>query len=257
LLDGREFSAGDREDTPPVVVVNATLARRYWPGQNPLGRKVRVDGKWREVAGVARDIKYLYLDEAPEPYLYLPLVQSFWPQVTLHIRAAEEGALRAQTVQQELRRLDPNLPVFDVRTMRDNMAFSLLGYSISTSLLGGTGLLGLVLAAIGTFGLVSYSVTQRRREIGVRLALGAQRRDIERLVTGEGARLAALGIVLGLAGSALATRWLSALLYGVSPIDPATFAAAALFLGGVALLASYLPARRASAVDPVQALRCE
>ncbi len=257
ILKGRVFTARDDRSADNVVVVNETMARHFWPGRDALGRRLRTAGRWRTVVGVVRDIKYLNLTEAPRPYLYLPLAQNYSPDMTLHVRTAADPVTLLRTLESVIRELDPNLPVFGVRTMSEHVQFSLAGYTLAVLLLTRAGLLGLLLASVGLYGVISYSVTQRRHEIGVRMALGALPGDALRMILGQAARLALLGTALGLVAATMVTRLLARLLYGVSPTDPGTFIAVAALLLTVALLACFLPARRATRIDPAQALRWE
>lgn len=257
VVHGREFTAHDVQDSPDVVIVNETMARRFWPGQDPLGRKLRTGGRWRQVVGVVRDIKYLTLTEAPEPYFYLPFGQNYTGDMTLHVRTEGDsgnviGSLRAQ-----FHALDPNLPVFDVRTMTDYLQFSLSSYGLASMLLTYIGLLGMLLSTVGLYGVTSHNVAQRTYEIGVRMALGAQAKDVSLLILKHGIRLVILGVGVGFALALAATRFFAHLLHGLNPRDPSTFGAVMLFLSFVTLMACSLPAWRASRVDPLVALRHE
>ncbi|HEV2705012.1 MAG TPA: ABC transporter permease [Pyrinomonadaceae bacterium] len=260
LLRGREFTAEDREQAPPVVVVNETLARRLWPNEEAIGKRVSLEGRagtFAEVVGVARDGKYASLGEQARPFVYQPMLQSYSPRMTLVVRTKEDPRGVAGTVRNQLRALEPKLPVAEARTLAEQVALSLFPARVAAWLLGSFGLLALALAGVGIYGIVSYSVSQRTHEIGVRLALGAQGRDVLRMVVGEGLRVVGLGIAVGLALSLAATRLVASFLYGVSPTDFATFTVIPLLLAAVAFLASYIPARRAAKVDPMTALRYE
>lgn len=256
-LQGRGFTPRDDDKAADVAIVNETMARHFWPSQEAIGLRIRTDGRWRQVIGVVRDIKYLTLTEAPQPYLYLPLAQNYSSDMILHVRTGSDPVALLKTLQNEIRALDPNLPVFGTRTMSEHMQFSLAGYALAALLLTRTGLLAMLLASVGLYGVISYSVTQRTHEIGVRMALGAQPDNVLRLIVAQGVQMALLGMLFGLAGALAGTRLLSGLLYGVSPIDPATFASVAGLLLAVALAACYIPARRATRVDPLVALRYE
>jgi len=260
LVRGRDFSDADRKGATGVVVLNETLAAMLWPGQDALGKRVSVsgpDGSFLEVVGVARDGKYRSLGEAPHPYIYQPVLQSYDPKMTLIVRTTGEPQSVAAAVREQIRGLDANLPVADVSTLRDQVDLSLFPSRVAAWTLGSFGLLALLLAAIGIFGVVSYSVAERTREIGVRMALGAKQKDVLRLVLGEGLAMIAVGIAAGLLLAFGSTRVLAGFLYGVGATDPLTFLGVPLLLGFVALVASYLPARRAVKVDPLVALRYE
>jgi predicted permease len=260
LLRGRDFTDADRKGAPEVVVVNETLALTLWPGEGALGKRVSVsgsEGPFLEVVGIARDGKYRSLGETPHPYIYQPLLQSYDPKMTLVVRTTGEPQSVAGAVREQIRALDPNLPVSEVQTLRDQMDLSLFPSRLAAWILGGFGVLALLLAAIGIYGVVSYSVAQRTREIGVRIALGAKETDVLRLVLGEGIFVIAIGLGLGLLLAAAATRVIAGYLYGVGATDPLTFAGVPLILGLIALVASYMPARRATKVDPIEALRYE
>jgi predicted permease len=261
LVRGRDFTEADREGAPGVAVVNETLAALLWPGEDPLGKRVSftgAGGPFLEVVGVARDGKYRSLGDRSRPYIYRPLMQSYEPRMTLVVRtsAADPHAL-VGAVREQLRGLERNLPVADVRTLEEQFDLSLLPARVAAWTLGGFGLLALALAAIGIYGVVSYTAAQRTREIGVRMALGARRRDVLRLILGEGMSMVGVGLGLGLLLSFAVTRVLGGFLYGVSASDPLTFVGVPALLGAIALTAGYLPARRAAKIDPMVALRYE
>jgi predicted permease len=257
LRRGREFTPQDREGAPGVAVVNEAFARRYWPGQDPLGKKVRRGPAEFTVIGLARDGKYRTLGEDPLPFLYFPLDQVYSTSVTLHVRTAGDPAALLGSVRREIQSLDRDLPLYEVKTMRDHLGIAMLPARLAASLLGGFGVLALALAAIGIYGVMSYSVAQRTREIGIRMALGADRRRVLNLVVGQGMLPALIGAILGLAAAVGVTRFAAGFLYGISATDILTFAGVTGLLAAVALAASYLPARRATRVDPVVALRYE
>jgi predicted permease len=260
LVRGRDFTDADREGSPQVAVVNETLAAMLWPGEDPLGKRLSFEGAhgpFLEVVGVARDGKYRSLGDRERPYVYSPVFQSYRPKMTLVVRTAGEPTALAGAVREQLRALDPNLPVAEVRTLGEQFDLSLLPARMAAWSLGGFGLLALLLAAMGVYGVVSYSVAQRTREIGVRVALGAGTRDVLRLVLGEGFSVVGLGLGLGLGLAFAATRLFQSFLYGVGATDPLTFVGVPALLGAIALAAGYLPARRATKVDPAVALRHE
>jgi predicted permease len=261
LVAGRDFTAEDRPGSLPVVIVNETLARRFWPGRNPLGRRIVTGGEPHEafeVVGVARDGKYLRLTEPARPFAYFPILQrgSHLAETTLLVRGAP-GVAMAQQVRAAARALDPALPLFQPRSLEDALRESTTDRRQGTLLLAAFGTLALALAAVGLYGVIAYAVTQRRREIGVRLALGASRRDVVALFVSRGFRLAAYGVAIGLPLAAAVTHLLSRLLYGVTPMDLTTLVGASSLLMAIAILASGLPARRAARIDPMEALRNE
>jgi putative ABC transport system permease protein len=263
LLRGRQFTAADLPGTTRVAIVNETMARRLWRGEDPVGKTVWLGCDvtrprvMAEVVGLARDAKYRELDESPRPMVYRPLAQSWVGFVGLIAEtAAEPGAFTAP-LRETLRSLDPTLRVYEIRTLEQYASESLWKVRWQATLLGSFGLLGMVLAAVGLYGVIAYTVAQRTQEIGVRMALGAQRSDVLWMVLARGLRLTSIGIAIGLALSASFTPMLRSFLYGLSPFDPVTFAGVALGWTGIAMLASYSPARRATLVDPVTALRWE
>ena len=260
LTRGRDFTATDDAAAPRAVIVNETLARLYWPGEEPLGKRLRFDdgpeAPFHEVVGVARDGKYRTLGETPRPYLYTAYAQDGDSMLTLVVDAPAEVRALAD-VRRLLDELDPNLPIFESKTLSEHLEIMLFAPRMGAALLASMGLLGLLLASIGLYGVVAYSVSQRTREVGVRMALGAERRDVLRLILGEGMGLVAIGAVLGVGAALLATRVLEGILYGVRPSDPLTYAVVPAVLLAVALLAHVLPARRATGIDPLRALRYE
>lgn len=259
LVRGRGFTLQDAPGTRPVVVVNEAFVRRFWPGRDGLGEAIVLP--WRdgevtlEVIGIARDGKYNSLGESPTPYVFYPHRQLYRSQMAVVVRARADVAALGPEVRKLVQSLDPTIAVYDAKTLDAHLGTALYPARAAATLLGLTGVLALVLAAIGLYGVLSYLVALRTREIGVRLALGARREDVLRLVVGRGLRLAGIGLAIGLALSAGVTRFASFLLYGTSPLDPATFTAVVALLLGVALLAAWVPARRALAVEPVVALR--
>jgi predicted permease len=260
LLSGRGFDARDGEaGARPVVVINETMARRFWPGQDPVGRSVQMkkDGPPIEIIGVARDIKYYSLGEEPLPYLYGSFSQFYSPSVTLHVRTAGDPRLMARALKEEVEGLDPNVAVTGVTTLAELRQSSLFASWLMAMVSTLFGLLAVGLTALGLYGILSYSVSLRRREVGIRMALGAQAGDIFKLIVRQGLTITLAGIGVGMAGSLAVTRFLSSMLFGVSAADPLTFAAIAALLMAVAFVACFLPARRATSVDPIIALRHE
>jgi predicted permease len=257
LRAGRTFVPADGPAARPVAVVNRALAERLWPGADPLGRHLRHATIDRVVVGVVGDTKVRRLTEDAPPQLYLPLAQSHSPRVRVLLRTDGDLALAAAAMRREAAALEKDLPVTDVAPLGDVLAFALFPQRMAGAISSALGGLGLGLAMTGLYGVVAWSVSRRMREMGVRLALGATRRDLVVLVLVQGMRLALAGIVLGALGGAVLAQGLRSLLPGVSPTDPGTFAGIAAAMGAVALLASYVPARRAAGVDPMRALRHE
>ncbi|MGH9778816.1 MAG: ABC transporter permease [Candidatus Acidiferrales bacterium] len=259
LRQGRFFDHRDASSAPRVVIVNQTAAQRLWPQDNAIGKRIRLLG-WEgfaEVVGVVGDIKHNGLSAPPSMDAYLPYGQSPWSHLRLTLRTSIDHAVVLSAVRAEVRALDADMPVFAVRPFQQVLDETLGERRLTLLTLGLFAGLSVVLAAVGLYGVMAFMVTQRTREIGVRLALGARRSDILRLVVGQGTRLALVGVGFGLIGGLALTRFLASLLFGISTTDPATFAVVAGLLLGVALLASYLPARRAMRVDPMVALRYE
>jgi len=258
LLEGRDFTSQDDAQSPPVAIVNEAFARRFWPGETPIGKRFNfTTGKWIEIVGVAQNGKYSSLAEPPNPFVYLPLAQNYESKVTLIARGAGNPHLLTATIRKEIHGLDENLPLYDARTMLEHMDLPLAPARAAATALGGFGVLALLLAAVGVFGVMSHAVTQRTREIGVRIALGAGSKEIFRLIVGQGALLVGIGVGIGLVGAGLGTRLLASLLFGMSALDPLTFVGVTGLLAATAFLACYLPARRATKVDPMVALRQE
>jgi predicted permease len=261
MLRGRAFGAGDGADAPAVVVVDETLAARYWPGQSAIGKRLHVAGRpdtaWATVVGVAARVSSAALDAPEQPQIYLPHTQRTRSSAHLVVRAAGDPLALLPAVRRAVRDADPALPMGDVRTMARVVGDSVAPRRFTALLLSAFGLAALLVASVGLFGVVSYAVGQRERELGLRMALGARAGDVVRMVVREGVVLAAAGVGLGAAGALALGRSLSTLLYGVQATDPATFAGVTLLLAGVALLASYAPARRAARVDPAVTLRAE
>jgi macrolide transport system ATP-binding/permease protein len=257
---GREFDQTDQKDSPRAVVVNEELAARLWPGDpDPAGKRLFVSNpeRPRVVVGVAKNALYRTLGESPRPMMYQSLNQRYDSYMTLVVRTEGDPEALVKSIRQEIAALDRQLPVASVRTLRQHMTWALLGTRMGASLALAFGLLALALAAAGLYSVMAYTVSQRTREIGIRMALGAQARDVLRLVAGQGLALTAVGLALGLLAALAATRVLTSILYGVSATDPLTFAAIASLLFAVALLACYVPARRATKVNPTEALRYE
>jgi putative ABC transport system permease protein len=261
---GRGVAASDVATAPPVVVVNETTARRYWAGEDPVGRRIgwRVGGPqdpmvWREVVGVVGDVRHAGLAEPAEAEIYLPYAQSPSSLICLTVRMSGRQALPAQAIQQAVWSFDKDQPVLAVMPLEQLAAESITMRRVSTLLLGFFAAVAVLLAALGLYGVMAHAVARRTHEIGIRMAIGARSADVLAMIVGRGVSLAALGAGIGLLASLGLTRLLASLLYGVSPTDPTSFAAVAVFLLAVAALASYIPARRAARVDPAEALRYE
>jgi predicted permease len=260
LVRGRDFLERDDESSVRVAVVNESLARRSWPGEDALGKRFTLSGRDDapiQVIGIVRDAKYRRLGEESMPFAFLPLKQSYSGLATLIIRTSNRESLVIAASREVFHQSDPHLPVFDIRTMSQHVRSALLPTLMAASMLGVFGALSLVLAAIGIFGVTSYTVSQRTHEIGVRMALGARRGDVLGLLLKDGMSLVSMGIALGLAGAAVLARLMSTLLSGVSATDVTTFAGISLVLIAVSLFACWLPANRASRIDPMEALRYE
>jgi predicted permease len=257
LVAGRDFAPEDDGRGMRVAVVNETMARRYWPGRDALGGRFRVHGSWVSVVGVAKNGVYRDVGEPPAPWFFLPLYQSYRPAMTLALRSGGDPSLLAAPVTELARELDPSLALFGVRSFEDHLQATDFRQRLGSRALGLFGVLGLVLAAVGLYGVLSFTVAQRTREIGIRMALGGARRDVFRMVLGQGLRVAAVGLALGVALAAAGARALGSLLVGVGALDVPTFAGVVATLSAVALLACALPARRATRVDPIRALRHE
>jgi putative ABC transport system permease protein len=262
LLRGRWFNSADTANAQTVAVINETLARRIWPGEDPLGKRLRTGrpemrSPWLEVVGVVADVKSYGVESATPLQTYVPIAQSPPTNFWLVARTTGEPLQAAAGVERAIHSIDKDLPVSSVRPMDQLLGNSLAARRLTLVLMGSFAALALLLAAIGVYGVVSYSVRRRIHEIGVRMALGAQRRDVLKLILAQGARVALIGVAIGLGGALALTRWMETLLFETRPNDPLTFTVTAAALALVALFACYLPARRATKVDPMIALRRE
>ncbi|MBA3806531.1 MAG: ABC transporter permease [Acidobacteria bacterium] len=260
LVRGRDFSPEDRAGAPGVAIVNETMGRRFWPGQDPLGKRVSVNGSegpYLEIVGVVKDGKYVTLGEEPLPFFSIPFLQNYESSMTLLVRGTGDPKALIPILRGEVQALDKSVPVTGVKTMTEQVSLSLLPARIASTLLSIFGLLALLLAAVGIYGVISYAVSQRTREIGIRMALGARTSDVLKLVVGQGLMLALIGVSVGLVTAFALTRFLASLLYGISATDLLTFTVVPVLWLVVALIASYVPARRATKVDPMVALRYE
>jgi putative ABC transport system permease protein len=261
VLRGRTFTAQEAAENRPVVVISEALARKYFPGEDPVGRRIAVEMQenppMMEIIGVVGDVRYDKLDGELYPMAYETMPQLTYNAMTFVVRADGDPLALASAARREVQQIDADLPLADVRTLQSWIGESVSRTRFGTLLLAVFAAVALLLAAVGIYGVMSYSVAQRQHEIGIRMAMGAQRRDVVRLVVGHGLILTGVGIALGAIGAFALTRLIAGLLYGVSASDPAIYAAVALLLAAVALLACYVPARRATRVDPMEALRYE
>jgi putative ABC transport system permease protein len=266
LVRGRFFTARDDRTAPEVVIINEALAKRYFGGQDPVGRRLKNGGperpigpnnQWMTIVGVVGDIYYSGLDAPADPTVYMPLLQRANTTQYVVLRTASDPGRVASSARSIVAELDKDLPIVGLMTMAEQMRASVGPSRFRTTLVAIFAAIGLLLAAIGIYGVMAYTVSERTHEIGVRAALGAERRDVLKLVLGEAAGLAAAGVAAGLAGSLATTRLIRALLFHVEPTDPATLAGISVLFAVTALVASYVPARRAMRVDPMIALRYE
>jgi predicted permease len=264
LLRGRTFDERDLRKAQPVMIISQAFAQKYFPGEDPVGKRVQPgasdthgDDPWREIVGVVGDVRQSDLGTPPEPMYYIPLPQLIWGAPTIVVHTNMDPTSAAPTVRNILHEMDPELPVYEVKTMDDYLALSIGRQKFQTILLGSFAAIALLLTAVGLYGVMAYSVVQRTREIGIRMALGASQGDVSRMVLNAGAKMAGIGLGIGIAGALMLTQFMKSMLYEVKSQDPVTFAGVCLVLGAVALLASYIPARRAMKVDPMVALRYE
>jgi predicted permease len=260
LEAGRTFNAADREGAPGVVIVNQSFVRRYWPGTTGLGQHLGINGPagpFLEVVGVTRDGKYRSLGEEPTPFFYIPLAQGGAEQFSVIVRTALDPAALLPAVRTAIHQLDPDLPLGRLGTLEDHVGLSLLPARLAVAILGLLGGLGLVLACLGIAGVVAFGVSQRVREIGLRIALGAERRDVIGLMVRDALRLVGIGTLAGVVIAVPLAALARGYLYGLSPLDPVAVGGAVLLFSVVAFVASWLPARRAATVDPMVALRAE
>jgi len=260
LMHGRLFNESDYDDTPPVAVINQAMAQTYWPNEDALGKRfkaVKAGSPWITVIGVIANARTQSLAQAEVPQAYLNLYQTGAKRLAILLRGRFHTAAIADEVRQQVQALDPTLPVYGAQTLDETVSASLSQRRFSMELVGLFALTALLLAGLGIYGVISYVVSERTHEIGIRLALGAQRRNILHIVLRHGLGLAIAGAAVGLICALIVSQLMASLLYGVRPTDPLTFAGVALLFIGVALVACYVPARRAMKVDPMVALRCE
>ncbi len=257
LIAGRDITVQDNAAAMPVVIVNQALVDRYWPGQNAIGKRIEVAGGWCTVVGVAANGKYRRMTYDNAPLVLLPLMQRYASQAILHVRVAGDPQTISSTVEQTIHDLNADLPLYNQTTLKANMQMGSVFERIAAAFAGAFGLLALVLAVVGIYGVVAYTTRQRTHEIGIRMALGAGQGDVFRQVLGQGLRLALLGLTVGLVASFAFTRFLRGMLFGVGAVDWITFAVVPAVLLVVALAACFVPARRAASIEPMQALRTE
>jgi predicted permease len=260
LMAGRDFTDSDGEGAPRVAIVNETMARRFWPGQTAIGQRLRPargasPAQNIEIVGVVRDSMYVTVGEAARPFMYRPLAQVYVPRVTLLVRSTSTSAASRATIVEAVRAIDPALAVFNVTSLSEAMSVSLLPVQVAGTLLGALGSLALLLAALGIYGVLSFIVRSRTREIGLRVALGATRGSVVAMVLRQALAWTGAGVAIGIALAFLMTRFLAAFLYGTGPTDPVTFGAVIVLLVLVAGIAALVPAVRASRLDPSVALR--
>jgi predicted permease len=259
IVKGRDFTLQDNKSAQRVVIVSETFVNRYWPNQEAVGKQLNSDltHEWFRVVGVARDSKVNGLNEKPTPFLYLPLYQVYRATMIINARTTGDPLALGKTLERTIHELNADLVVFDITTLELREQVASFGQRVAGTFVGAFGLLALVLAAVGIYGVTSYTTRQRTHEIGIRMALGASKQDILRLVLGHGLRLTLLGVGLGLGFSFWLTRYLGSQLLGVTSTDAVTFSSVAILLCVVALFACFIPARRAMRVDPMVALRYE
>jgi predicted permease len=260
LIKGRAFTDRDNATAPEVIIVSESFAAKYWPGEDALGRRMTVgynNSGPREVVGVVTDVKNRTLSEPVQPQLYTPYEQTPWPFMAVVIRTAAAPEHAGASLRAVLARVDPMMGPGEIRTLEEFVSRSIATPRFTTVLLGSFAALAVVLAGFGLFSVMAYSVAQRRREIGIRMALGAQPREVRAMIVRQAVAMGTSGMVAGILGSLAATRVLRALLYGVTPNDPLTFAGVCVMLVTTMLAAAYVPARRATRVDPLTALRAE
>jgi len=260
IVAGRDFTAHDDEAAPRVVIINRVLAQQLWPNADPVGKRLVLQRDHMQVVGVVGEMRYWAMTDTNRPLIFYPLAQHFQDTVTIVVRTGMDPTQITASVKQAVAQLDPDMPVYNIRTLDEQIASSPMGMApmrMGTIIAGGQGLIALFLATLGLYGLISHSVKLRTHEIGIRMALGAKRGNVLSILIGQGLQLVLIGLGLGLAAALLVTRALSSVLYGVKATDPLTFACVSLLLAGVAVLASFIPARRAAKINPIEALRCE
>ena len=255
LVSGREFTRADDEAAPLVAVVDETMAAQFWRGLDPVGRRVQVRGRWMTIVGVARTARYRNLLETPSPFFYVPLRQNFSAVAALHVRTRQSAASLRPALVREIHALDPNIAPSELISMREQVERTTAAQRISVTILVVFGAIAVMLAAVGLYGVMAATVSQRARELALRMALGARAEDLVTLVLSKALVLTAAGMIIGIAAALSVTRLLGYLLYRVSPRDPRAFASAAIVIGAASLVACFVPAWRASRTDPLRALR--
>jgi predicted permease len=255
ITEGRDLTERDDSASVPVMIVNEYMAKKYWPGGSPIGHTVKYGRRDHTVIGVVPTGKYQRLGEPPSAFYYTALAQNWTEGMTIAIRTTADPETVAPALRAAVASFDETLPVSAIRTMSRHLGIALMPARLAGSALGVFGLLGLVLASVGMYGIMSYTVSQRRREIGIRMAVGAAGGDVIRMIMRQGLSLVIIGAVIGIGGALAASRLLRGILYSPSVVDPTTFVSVPLILTAVAALASWLPALRASSVDPLEALR--
>ena len=255
LLAGRDFTAQDTHTSEQVAIVNQAMASRFWPGQDVIGKRLQVYGEWHTIVGLTANTNYDRLGEAPQPFFFLPLSQDYAHSVAIHARVAGDPMAYAGAIEKTVHELNADLPVFDVAPLSSRVQFASTNLRIAATFVGVFGLLALLLAAVGIYGVVAFTTRQRTHEIGIRVALGADKSEILGLVLKQGLRLTLFGLVGGFTAALGLSRLMSSLLFGIGPHDPLTFVGVAALLAVVALMACYIPAHRATRVDPMVALR--
>ena len=258
-MRGRLFNQFDRPGSSTVVVVNEAMAKKFWASEDAIGKRFTFFGQTevREIVGIVKNATVFQIGEEPQAAIYLPLAQNFTPAATIQVRTIGAPESVMETVRKQIQALEPNLPLTNVQTMREQLDQALFAPRMGAALLGLFGVLALALAGIGIYGVMAYAVTQRSQEIGIRMALGAARPEIVRMVVRQGMSLAVMGLVVGGVASVALSRLVAGLLFGVSATDPTVFAIVSLILAAVAFIACYVPARRATRIDPLTALRSE
>ena len=265
LLKGRGFAERDAKGAAGVVIIDDVLARRFFPGGDAIGKHLTIDSPQgggeptppREIIGIAGNVKHFGLERESGPQIYEPYLQHSYPGMTLVVRTSSDPSGLAPAIRSEIRALEKNLLIAEIKTMEDRVATTSASRRFNTLLMVAFAAVALTLAAVGLYGVLSHSISQRRQEIGIRMAMGARGRDVLKLVVGQGMMLSLIGVAVGLAGAFGLTRLMAKLLFGVSATDPLTFALVTAMLIAVALVACYIPARRATKVDSLVVLRCE